>query len=147
MLLVSVFDINIRLVVLLSIVHVVYKIHVLYKMSTNVVLTSRINKTAIDQILNLVTRLKTEYETQRLKRNERSCCLKRNSNLYRLNKHPRISVNARFFFVWKKRRYWNRYQIIYSSIFFHKYRRHDKSNVFSLESKVRFYVTVHYRAW
>lgn len=40
-------------------------------MSTNVVLTSRINKTAIDQILNLVTRLKTEYETQRLKRNER----------------------------------------------------------------------------
>lgn len=99
--LVSVFDINIRLVVLLSIVHVVYKIHVLYKMSTNVVLTSRINN-AIDQILNLVTRLKTEYETQRLKRNERTCCLKRNSNLYKLNKHPRISVNARFFRLKKK---------------------------------------------
>lgn len=70
-------------------------------MSTNVVLTSRINN-AIDQILNLVTRLKTEYETQRLKRNERTCCLKRNSNLYKLNKHPRISVNARFFRLKKK---------------------------------------------
>lgn len=107
-------------------------------MSTNVVRTSRINKTAIDQILNLVTTPKTEYVKWRLKRNVNERVVGRDfSNLCKINKQPWISVNARVFCLKKKDAIEPGMKLfIVPSFFFYKSRRHDKWKILSQESKV-----------
>lgn len=49
---------------------------------------------------------------------ERTCCRKRFSNICKINKQPRISVNARVFCLKKRDAIEPGIEIIYSSIFF-----------------------------
>lgn len=68
---------------------------------------------------------------------ERTCCRKRFSNFCKINKQPRISVNARVFCLKKKDAIEPGMKLfIVPSFFFYTSRRHDKWKILSQESKV-----------